>query len=742
MPATRTSLPRSFLNLLARGVLNERFYHPSRLRINLAPLFSNGSIFALQSQRHLPNCSRVGRGIHVVQFNRHGCTLGDRHILLGPNVRHSMHIDKGAVRKSQVSLRWKHSESSTASAANEQGSRPSEPSSSPNSSPLTKQNRRPKRTKATFSALQQITTNHPKNSTSPLTHATLTRKQLLRLTQKQRATLKRQRMEQRQQSMTYLDKARANVRSNLKYLKGTAESNLQKNIQTIQRLFRGEEVWKEDETVSDTAASRATGNMESKEKKDTLQWDRLPNAIQTNLQQNLSTLQNWLHKVTDGMIPSSSSSSNTAESGGSIAIRLQKFHEAKQNQGLVMDNKWIAWNVALALLPGLLVHLFCLSKQDEMKEFYAEMEKREREKIMGVHAAAGGGVAERLDSRDGKIGLRDGGDGDGVSAGMGLSSALITEGGSAWDKIKMAVNDLFLGGVDEKVRMARGAPAPVKLDVEKSVSRDASSSNKFSSDNIRTVPSISELKPSTASDSDAKYTIPTNANDVTIEALLRRIQELEKRVGTNSDEKIIPSPEEQQRLSHNIQYQIDRVKQSPMQNRRDDHIIAQWRKKEEEKKQGQENNNKSFNLQTVVEDIKRWTVIDTNATLEWLNEKMSELADILPAFGSDQHEKLKSAGIPGTVNSKASGNLVAVSDDETSSHGPVEGEMALDDPPIDETVNTVPAGNLTDIANGSNTLVNDETASRFGRWWSKLLWRRQKNADHVNRPPSDSNESI
>ncbi len=44
-----------------------------------------------------------------------------------------------------------------------------------------------------------------------------------------------------------------------------------------------------------------------------------------------------------------------------------------------MDNKWIAWNVGLALLPGLMVHLYCLSKHNEMKEIVPMMEENGRD---------------------------------------------------------------------------------------------------------------------------------------------------------------------------------------------------------------------------------------------------------------------------------------------------------------------------------------------------------------------------
>ncbi|KAL7484553.1 hypothetical protein ACHAW6_010188 [Cyclotella cf. meneghiniana] len=731
MAATRASLPKSFLNFLAHDVANERGFHSSTL--NVAPLFAD-ELRAVQSKRPLPIRNHMGRGCQVIQFSCHSCTFRSRHLLIGSDVRQSTKIDPFVLRSLQIQTRWKHSESSNASPSigipratqtNENGSLTADQSPSPTSSPLTKQNRKSKRRKANFSALHQITTNHPKSSTSPLTRATLTRKQLLRLTQKQRATLKLQRMQQHKQSITYLDRARSNVRSNLKYLKGTAESNLKKNIQTIQRLFRGEEVWKDEETINDGASSRSNAGSAESSRENALHWDRLPDALRTNLQRNLSTLQNWLHKVTDGMIPSSSSSSSShaADAGGSIAIRLHKFHEAKQNQGLIMDNKWIAGNVGLALLPGLMVHLYCLSKQDEMKEFYAMMEEREREKILGVRAAVGGGSGggERVDGSDGKMGSRDAVDANHVNGGMGLSSALITEGGDAWDKIKMAVNDLFLGGLDEKVKLAKEAPAPVNSNVEKSMSPDASASDKASQDNSTADPSLSEKSAISAiSDSDAKETIPTN-NPTT-----------GKRVGMNADNETNLSAEEQRHLSHNVQHQIDRLKQSPVQNRRDDFLAATWRKQEEEKKQVEENVSKHFGLQTILEVAMRWLHNDSSATVEWVNEKMLELVGKVPvSIGNYVNEKPSSHVIPDAETSNASDKPVMVSDDKTQSNQLGDEEVSSENLPIDEISNTTSVGIPRDILYQSDALVNNKTEGRLSRWWSKLSWKRNMVTDEA-----------
>ena len=386
-------------------------------------------------------------------------------------------------------------------------------SSKPLAPTLLKRRNKSKRKNHSFSAIKQITINHPKNSNPP-TYATLTRKQLLRLSQKQRANLKQYLRDEQKASQSYLDKARTNVRSNLKFLKGTAETNLKKNIRTMKRLFNGEEVWKENNTMK---PSKHTTN--STVDFDSLQWSKLPTAIRTNIKNNVTTMQDWLHRVTDGVIPSP----NMDTSSSSVVTRLQKFHEMKQHQPLVMDNYWIAWNILLALLPGFMVHIYCLSKQDEMKEFYSELEKKERERI------SGGVISESS------------------SDGMGLSSVLVDEGGSVWDKVKMAINDLFLGGLDEKIHVVDGTDAgDLNLDTTEisSPSETVVSSQSTTASHQRTTTHTSSGKVDFTSD-----------KDMTIETLFKRIQVLEEQAGIK------------QHLS--AQNETEQTNQSPLSKRRD-----------------------------------------------------------------------------------------------------------------------------------------------------------------------------
>ena len=528
-------------------------------------------------------------------------------------------------------------------------------------SSIAKSKQKPKRRKKPFSPINQIKQNHPKNSSSPTT-TRLTRKQLLRLTAKQRANYKLQRIEEYKASRTYLDQARTNVRSNLKFLKGTAESNLKKNIQTIKRLFNGEEVWKEDVTVHETSKNIMEKNQES------LEWGKLPNAIQSNFKHNVSTIQNWLHKITDGAIPSPNLSTSTSGSG-SVATRIQQFHEMKAHQPLVMDNKWIAWNVLLALTPGFLVHLYCLSLQDEMKEYHARVEEKERERLQGPGAS-----------------------GRSSEGGMGLSSALVTEGGGFWDKVKIAVNDLFLADADEKVNH-KGASAD-------DVGRSEPSESITPADETATI--------TQQNDNSATPTDCSDDKDATIDVLLQRIQALEKQVG------ITKQPDPQQ-----TKHEAEPVSRSPIRNRRDDYMRSLWRKKDEENKEQSKNDaDESSTLQMLTDIINNLRQFDSNVFIEWINIKCEELAKQLPFSIQVVEEKPNGEALPNTSE------ILSAEIPERDSKLLEEHITKTDI----EAVDLEPSrGNEDDKPNLLHEDASESKRSRWIKWWSKLLLNRQRN---------------
>ncbi|KAL7548893.1 hypothetical protein ACHAWF_012159 [Thalassiosira exigua] len=418
---------------------------------------------------------------------------------------------------------------------------------------------RKRRRKSNYSPLAHMTRNHPKNLTPPSKNLTLTRKQILRLSPKQRELFYKQRLKEYRDSLSYLDKARINVRKNLKYLGDKADTNLKKNVKTMKRLLKGEEVWNDPE-----GPASKNQRLLSDLAKD-IDWKRAPNEITANVRTNLATLQNWLHKTSNGLIPSSSyvgihGKTSDAAKSGSVVTRVQQFHEMKQNNRLVMDSKWYWKNIAIALLPGTVLHLYFLSKQDEMKEYQAKLERMEREKVMGMVGDASGHDLTGYPSR-----------GSERESGGGISFALIPEEGSPWERLKMTVYDLFLGGANERINQHRESQRQQEGGAG---SKDAAA--KFDSTSV----SASD-KPATA--------VTAKMDDPTVQMLLERIRSLEKQLGKEeegmlSEEDLRKQEEVKRKKEHELNYEIKRLSQTPIQNRRDDMLRARWEEEESGKR--------------------------------------------------------------------------------------------------------------------------------------------------------------
>ena len=356
------------------------------------------------------------------------------------------------------------------------------------------------------------------------------------------------------------------------------DGNFKKNVKTIQRLFKGEEVWKDGEGGSAPSASTAKGGGKKREDDGlaTIDLERLPSEIKSNLQSNLSTAQNFLHRATNGMIPSSSyiDPATAAANGGggdgggietnTINARLQSFHKAKESQYLVMDTRWFIYNIAIALLPGTCIALYCLWMQEEMIEFYTNMERKEREKILGVEAEYGGELG----------GSRNGGDASGGGGGMGISSALISEGGSVIDKLKMTINDLFLGGMEERGLEQNTS----QTNDQGEIAREAPLEETKHQPSLRSASTTNTIRGGNKN----------NNEEDSIQMLIERIQSLEMQLGAKQEqshltkEEIAEQDRERKQKEHEMNYQIQRIRQSPIRNRREDKLKKQWLREKEE----------------------------------------------------------------------------------------------------------------------------------------------------------------
>jgi len=456
--------------------------------------------------------------------------------------------------------------------------------------------------------------------------------------------------------MSYLQQARTNVRSNLNYLGDTAGSNFKKNIKTIQRLFRGEEdVLKKEEVVVEGSSKQQQQqqqrlkqliNPQQQQEQVGLDWERLPSEIKQNVQSNLVTVQNWLHKATDGMIPSPSlvnaggdGTTSSSSIGGSVATRVQQFHKAKQSRGLVMDRQWLAWNIALALLPGALIGIYLNSMQDEMKEYYAKLEEQERARILGPSAVSDGTTKgdNNLQQRQEEQSSNK------KKEGMGISSALILEGGGVFDKVKMAVNDLFLGGVEERVGKAR--------DVEDK-DDDNNDDTAEQQQHLEEHSTTSTLIPTQHGESAIASTTnqsPSEAEatlDPAMKLLLQRIESLETQLGIEdkgSNHHLSSSNEqEQEQREQNVKH-IKTSRQSPMQIRRDASLASKWSKEEQVKKlrteaevvptnnhdESDSNVESSITLWKFVQGMKSLVNNDVNSVREMIREKIRTIEDLL-----------------------------------------------------------------------------------------------------------------
>jgi hypothetical protein len=411
---------------------------------------------------------------------------------------------------------------------------------------------------------------HPK-SYSPLPSSTykLTRKDILRLTPHQRSILHKYRYTEYIDSLSHLDRARINVRSNVRYLKDRANvgTNLENNIRTLKHLFFGKakggeelevvNIGKQSQNkVRSSGKSSSSSSVQKAEEVEEvgIDWERAPDEIKANIRSNLSVLQNWIHKITDGRIPLATAATNVSSSSenvaGSVANRIRAFHEMKQNQPLVMDNWWIGKNIIIALLPGVLIHIYCLSLQDEMKDYFARYEQVEREKL--------GLGSSRL----------DGGEGKGVSI---ISALKPNDEESAWDKMKNVVDDLLFGGAERRILELQQQAAAQ----QQSRTKEDDETRKVEVSRVKEVGDSSNAGTPNLNDSSTVNVVKPD-----LQTLLSRIEALEKQLGNNNNCNGMTSlsDNELQQRQEKERHRLERMQQqqSPIQNRRDASLRAKF----------------------------------------------------------------------------------------------------------------------------------------------------------------------
>jgi len=580
----------------------------------------------------------------------------------------------------------------------------------------------------------------------------LTRRELIRLSPKQRTIYHAKRLQQYKDSQSYLDQARTNVRSNIKFLSETADTNFKKNISTIKRLF-GEEVDSviaEQPKISTTKSAKRQQKLKSKKEEEEsltngIDWERAPTEIKANFQSNIASLQNWLHQVSDGKIPSStyinSSSTSVEHPTGSVANRISKFHQLKQSNELVMDNTWIFKNILLALLPGTLFHLYFQSLQGEMREYYDRVEQDERDKILGYREEAGVVDASRSDDKSSSSNLGNDNisseENDSSDKTVLLSAFSITEGENTWEKLKIVVSDLFLGGVEEKISRHRSRQQKQENGEQDDAAVETSSQN-TSSGMSSDVPENNSSLPA-----DTSSTTPNKDLDPTIQLLLHRIEALEQQLGTTSNSIKLKEDlhkkqeqQEQRQKEHQLKRRIERLRQSPIQNRREDKLEAEWREEEANKEkmskvhiQGEDDesgssgsnssSSSSFSLWDVMNFTKSIIEPHIESIRASLNQKIKEVFDTFDPPSKDE------SGEASVDDEQDASNIISSSDSVLDS---------TEQPREADVISTVVSADASDLANtdsttskneiqqGSNPSTSTTSGGRLRRWIGK--WRR------------------
>jgi len=291
-----------------------------------------------------------------------------------------------------------------------------------------------------------------------------------------------------------------------------------------------------------------------------------------------------------------------------------------------------------------MIGIYLNSMQDEMKEYYAKLEEQERARILGPSAVIDGTTKGDNNSQQ----QQEEQSSNKKKEGMGISSALILEGGGVFDKVKMAVNDLFLGGVEERVGKARDVEDKDDGNNDDTAEQQQQQQQQHLEEHSTT----STLTPTQHGESAIASTTnqsPSEAEatlDPAMKLLLQRIESLEKQLGIDdkgSKHHLSSSNEQEQEQREQIGKHIKTSRQSPMQIRRDASLASKWSKEEQVEKSRTEaeevpTNNHDESDSNVESSITLWKFVhgmkslvnnDVNSVREMIREKIRTIEDLL-----------------------------------------------------------------------------------------------------------------
>jgi len=227
---------------------------------------------------------------------------------------------------------------------------------------------------------------------------------------------------------------------------------------------------------------------------------------------------------------------------------------------------------------------------------------------------------------------------------------------------------LFLGGVEEKISRHRSKQQKQENGEQDDSVVETTNNQPTSSVLPSDVPENNSSLPA-----DTSSTTPNKDLDPTIQTLLHRIEALEQQLGTTSTSTKLKEDlhkkqeqQEQRQKEHQLKRRIERLRQSAIQNRREDKLEAEWREEEANKKKSKvhaQNNiqdeddessssssSSSFLFWDVMNFTKSMIELSIESTQASLKQKIKEVFDTFvdESGGSSVDEEVISSALDST----------------------------------------------------------------------------------------------
>jgi len=86
----------------------------------------------------------------------------------------------------------------------------------------------------------------------------------------------------------------------------------------------------------------------------------------------------------------------------SVSERWKLIRDSANERGVIMDEFWWKWNIALALMPVIIIAIICESMKPEMEEYYEGIARNEKHRLMveqGGVTLAQSGIQKRVEEK-------------------------------------------------------------------------------------------------------------------------------------------------------------------------------------------------------------------------------------------------------------------------------------------------------------------------------------------------------